>query len=88
MDPASGISEFHGRIIASALNLEGPLAKQCASLVKSLYLLFVEKDASLIEINPLVVTKEGKLVCLDAKIAFDDNALFRHPDIAALTRYS
>src|SRR5262249_30983319 len=53
-------------------------------LVKSLYRLFIDKDASLIEINPLVVTKEGNLICLDAKIAFDDNALFRHKDIAAL----
>ncbi|HEX5930732.1 MAG TPA: ADP-forming succinate--CoA ligase subunit beta [Methyloceanibacter sp.] len=84
VDPASGISDFHGRTIASALGLEGSLVKQCGSLVKSLYRLFVEKDASLIEINPLVVTKEGNLVCLDAKVAFDDNALFRHDDIAAL----
>jgi succinyl-CoA synthetase beta subunit len=84
VDPASGISDFHGRIIALALRLEGALAKQCASLVRSLYRLFVEKDASLIEINPLVVTKEGNLLCLDAKIGFDDNALFRHKDIAAL----
>ncbi|MGH6803267.1 MAG: ADP-forming succinate--CoA ligase subunit beta [Methyloceanibacter sp.] len=84
IDPASGISNFHGRVIASALKLEGPLAKQCTSLVKSLYKLFVEKDASLIEINPFVVTKEGNLLCLDAKIAFDDNALFRHGDIAEL----
>ena len=84
VDPASGISDFHGRVIAEALKLEGPPAKQCAALIKSLYRLFVEKDASLIEINPLVVTKEGNLLCLDAKIAFDDNALFRHDDIAAL----
>src|SRR4029079_6052520 len=84
VDPASGLSAFHARIIASALKLEGPLAKQCEKLVTSLYRLFVEKDASLIEINPLVVTKEGNLLCLDAKIAFDDNALFRHKDIAAL----
>jgi succinyl-CoA synthetase beta subunit len=84
VDPASGISDFHGRIIASALGLKGALAKQCGSLVKSLYRLFIEKDASLIEINPLVVTNEGNLVCLDAKIGFDDNALFRHKDIAAL----
>ncbi|HBH41611.1 MAG TPA: succinate--CoA ligase subunit beta, partial [Rhizobiales bacterium] len=84
VDPASGISPFHGRVIASALKLEGALAKQCASLVGALYKLFVEKDASLIEINPLVVTKEGNLLCLDAKIGFDDNALFRHDDIAAL----
>ena len=84
VDPASGISDFHGRVIAEALKLEGPPAKQCAALIESLYRLFVEKDASLIEINPLVVTKEGNLLCLDAKIAFDDNALFRHDDIAVL----
>jgi succinyl-CoA synthetase beta subunit len=84
VDPASGISDFHGRVIASALKLEDPLAKQCGALVKSLFKLFVEKDASLIEINPLVVTKEGNLLCLDAKIGFDDNALFRHKDIAAM----
>lgn len=84
VDPASGISPFHGRVIASALELEGALAKQCWTLVKSLYALFVEKDASLVEINPLVVTKEGNLLCLDAKIGFDDNALFRHPEIAKL----
>jgi succinyl-CoA synthetase beta subunit len=84
VDPASGISDFHGRAIASALKLDGPLAKQCAALIKALYRLFVEKDASLIEINPLVVTKEGNLLCLDAKISFDDNALFRHADIAEL----
>jgi succinyl-CoA synthetase beta subunit len=78
------LSGFHGRVIASALKLEGDLAKQCAKLVKTLYQLFIEKDASLIEINPLVVTKENNLVCLDAKMGFEDNALFRHPDIAAL----
>jgi succinyl-CoA synthetase beta subunit len=84
VDPASGISGFHGRVIAAALKLEGDLAKQCTALVKALYRLFLEKDASLIEINPLIVTKEGKLLCLDAKMGFDDNALFRHPDIAEL----
>jgi succinyl-CoA synthetase beta subunit len=84
VDLASGIGAFHGRAIASALKLEGGLAKQCGALVQALYTLFVEKDASLIEINPLVVTKEGNLLCLDAKIGFDDNALFRHKDIAAL----
>jgi succinyl-CoA synthetase beta subunit len=84
VDPASGISDFHGRVLASALKLEGALAKQFGALVKSLYRLFTDKDASLIEINPLVVTKEGNLICLDAKIGFDDNALFRHKDIAGL----
>jgi succinyl-CoA synthetase beta subunit len=84
VDPASGLSPFHGRIIASALALKGEQAKLCANLVDALYRLFLDKDASLIEINPLVVTKDSKLICLDAKMAFDDNALFRHPDIAAL----
>jgi succinyl-CoA synthetase beta subunit len=84
VDPAAGLWPYHARIIAAALKLEGEQAKQCAKLVNSLYRLFVEKDASLIEINPLVVTKEGKLVCLDAKIGFDDNGIFRHPDIEAM----
>ena len=84
VDPTTGISAFHGRVIAAALKLEGDLAKQCAALVRVLYQLFLDKDASLIEINPLVVTKEGNLLCLDAKMSFDDNALFRHKDIAAL----
>ena len=84
VDPATGISAFHGRVIASALKIEGDLAKQCAKLVATLYKLFIDKDASLIEINPLIVTKEGNLLCLDAKMAFEDNALFRHPDIAEL----
>jgi len=84
VDPASGLSAFHGRVIATALNLKGDLAKQCAKLIKTLYTLFMEKDASLIEINPLVVTGDDRLVCLDAKMGFEDNALFRHPDIEAL----
>ena len=84
VDPASGLSGFHGRVIADALELKGDLAKQCAKLIKTLYTLFTEKDASLIEINPLVVTKDGHLECLDAKIGFEDNALFRNPDIEAL----
>ena len=84
VDPASGLWPFHTRIIASALKLEGDQAKQCARLVSALYRLFLDKDASLIEINPLVVTKDGKLICLDAKIGFDDNAVFRRPDIEAL----
>ncbi len=87
VDPASGLMPFHIRIIASALKLEGEQAKQCAKLVAALYRLFLEKDASLIEINPLVVAAEGGLNCLDAKIGFDDNALFRHPDILALRDY-
>ncbi len=84
VDPASGVSDFHGRNIAKALNLQGELAKECGKLVKSLYHFMVEKDADMLEINPLVVTKDGKLICLDAKVGFDSNALYRHPEIVAL----
>ncbi len=84
VDPASGISGFHGRRIAFALGLSGEAFKQCVALVAGLYRLFLEKDASLIEINPLVVTGEGSLLVLDAKMNFDDNALYRHKDILAL----
>lgn len=81
VDPASGISGFHGRDIAYALKLKGDQVKQCVKLISNLYRCFVETDASLLEINPLVVTKDGNLVCLDAKMDFDSNALYRHPDI-------
>ena len=78
IDPASGYQAFHGRKIASALKLEGDQINQCVKLIGSLYQAFVEKDMALLEVNPLVVTRDGKLVCLDAKINFEDNALFRH----------
>ncbi len=84
VDPATGIMPFHGRRAAKALGLTGELAKQAESLVTKLYGAFVAKDMSFLEINPLVVTKTGQLICLDAKIGFDDNALYRHPDIVAL----
>ena len=84
IDPASGYSQFHGRKIASALELKGDLVNECVKLIGSLYRMLVEKDMSLLEINPLVVTKAGKLLCLDAKINFEDNALFRHKDVAEL----
>jgi succinyl-CoA synthetase beta subunit len=84
VDPATGVMGHHGRKVADALHLTGDLAKQVGDLVAKLYTAFTAKDMSLLEINPLVITKEGKLICLDAKIGFDDNALFRHPDIAAL----
>ena len=70
--------------MAQALGLGGDLAKKAEALVGKLYAAFVAKDMSLLEINPLVVTKTGQLICLDAKIGFDDNALYRHPDIVAL----
>jgi len=73
-----------GRNIAAALKLDGDLSKQCGRVVEGLHGAFLAKDMSLLEINPLVVTKEGRVICLDAKINFDDSALFRHPDVAAL----
>jgi succinyl-CoA synthetase beta subunit len=84
VDPATGLQPFHGRRIAYALKLEGGQVKQCVKLVQSLYRAFIDKDASLVEINPLVVTEDGDVVCLDAKMNFDDNALYRHPDIVEL----
>jgi succinyl-CoA synthetase beta subunit len=84
IDPATGMMPHHGRRAAKALRLSGDLAKQAESLLAKLYAAFVAKDMSLLEINPLVVTKAGQLVCLDAKIGFDDNALYRHADIVAL----
>ena len=84
VDPATGIMPHHGRLLAQTLGLRDDLAKQAAAVVTKLYAAFVAKDMSLLEINPLVVTKGNELICLDAKIGFDDNALFRHPDIVAL----
>ncbi|MGZ5865720.1 MAG: ADP-forming succinate--CoA ligase subunit beta [Xanthobacteraceae bacterium] len=84
VDPATGIMSHHARSVAKTLNLSGDLQKQLVALLGGLYRAFVEKDMSLLEINPLVVTKDGKLICLDAKVGFDDNALYRHPDIGAL----
>jgi succinyl-CoA synthetase beta subunit len=84
IDPASGYSPHTARSIAAALKLQGDQVKQAVSLIEGLYKAFLAKDMSLLEINPLVVTKSGQVICLDAKINFDDNALYRHPDIQAL----
>ena len=84
VDPATGLSDFHGRRIAYALKLEGQAVKQCVQLVKTLYKAFLEKDMEMLEINPLIVTPEGTLKVLDAKVSFDNNAIYRHPDILAL----
>ena len=84
IDPAAGYQPFHGRKIAYALGLEGDQVKSCVALIGNLYRAFLDKDASLLEINPLIVTGDGKLLCLDAKMNFDDNALFRHKDVAEL----
>ncbi|MDQ7776508.1 ADP-forming succinate--CoA ligase subunit beta [Paracoccus aminovorans] len=84
VDPASGLSDFHGRRVAFALGLTGGQVKQCVALIRNLYRMFIEKDMEMLEINPLIVTKEGNLKALDAKMGFDNNALYRQPDIMAL----
>jgi len=84
IDPAAGYQPHVGRGIATALKVEGESEKRCGKLVECLYNAFTAKDMSLLEINPLVVTKEGQVICLDAKINFDDNALVRHKDVVAL----
>ncbi len=84
IDPASGITGFHGRRIAFSLGLKGKQVKQCVTLVNSLFKLFTEKDCEMLEINPLIVTSEGDLKCLDCKMGFDSNALYRQPSIMAL----
>lgn len=84
IDPATGVMPHHGRTVARALGLSGDLAKQAGSLVDKLYAAFVGKDMAMLEVNPLVVTKGGELKCLDAKISFDSNSLYRHPDVLAL----
>ena len=84
VDPATGFMPHHGRTLARALNLSGDLAKQANKLGKTLYNGFLAKDMSMLEINPLIVTEDQRLHCLDAKISFDENALFRHPDVEEL----
>ena len=84
IDPATGFMPHHGRTLARALQLKGDLAKQANKLGRTLYNGFLAKDMSMLEINPLIVTKDQRLHCLDAKISFDNNALFRHPDIEDL----
>jgi succinyl-CoA synthetase beta subunit len=84
VDPATGIMAHHGRTVAKALQLTGDLARQAEKLTTQLYNAFVAKDMAMLEINPLVVTRQGELRVLDAKVAFDDNALFRHPELLAL----
>ena len=84
IDPAAGYQAFHGRKLAYALGLDGEANKQMVRLTESLVKAYVELDCTQIEINPLVVTKQGTLIVLDAKVGFDDNALYRHPEIEAL----
>ena len=84
IDPATGAMPHHGRSAARALGLTGDLAKQTEALIAKLYAAFVAKDMSMLEVNPLIVTTGGQIKVLDAKVSFDDNALYRHPDIVAL----
>jgi succinyl-CoA synthetase beta subunit len=84
VDPATGIMPHHGRSVAAALGLTGDLAKQAANVTEKLYAAFIGTDAEQIEINPLAVTDDGKLLVLDAKVAFDGNAMFRHKDLMEL----
>jgi len=81
VDPVTGFQPFHGRDIAYGLGLKGDQVKEAVRFAKGLYDAFASLDASLVEINPLVLTKDGKLLALDAKMSFDDNALYRHQDI-------
>ncbi len=84
VDPATGVQPHHGRTVARALGLSGEQAKQASRIVGQLYDAFVAKDMAMLEINPLIVSAEGDLKCLDAKITFDSNAIYRHPDVLAL----
>ncbi|MBU2360378.1 MAG: ADP-forming succinate--CoA ligase subunit beta [Alphaproteobacteria bacterium] len=84
VDPATGYQAFHGRRVAFSLGLTGGQVKQCVTLMGQLYKAFTEKDMEMLEINPLIVTPEGQIKCLDAKMGFDNNALYRQPDIMAL----
>src|SRR6186713_3146990 len=84
IDPATGLMPHHGRAVAAALGLRGDLAKQAGKLLPQLYNAFVGTDASQIEINPLAVTEDGKLLVLDAKVGFDSNSMFRHSDLESL----
>lgn len=82
--PLLGLQAYEIRKITAALGLAGDLAKQFAKLLKNLYNLFISLDCAMLEINPLVTTPDGRVLALDAKFGFDDNALFRHPEIVAL----
>ncbi|MFP4601006.1 MAG: ADP-forming succinate--CoA ligase subunit beta, partial [Persicimonas sp.] len=84
IDPQVGFADYQGRQLAFKLGLEGKSVFAAVKLMKGLYAAFVEKDSSLAEINPLVVTSDGDIIALDAKMNFDDNALFRHSDIKEL----
>jgi len=84
IDPATGFTAAHGRKLGYALGLKGEPLKKAISFFENLYKMYIEKDCSIAEINPLVTTKQGEVLALDGKLNFDDNALFRHPEIEAM----
>jgi succinyl-CoA synthetase beta subunit len=84
VDPAQGFMPHHGRALAFALKLEGAQAKEAQKVAKQLYDAFIALDCAMLEINPLIATEDGKIVVLDAKMSFDSNAMFRHPELEAL----
>ena len=84
VSPSTGLRPFHCREVAYALGFEGAQVKQLSKILTGVYKMFWEKNAMLVEINPLITTPEGEVVALDAKVSFDGNALFKHPDILAL----
>ena len=84
VDPATGIMPHHGRTVAKALGLTGDQAKQAEKVLAQIYAAFVGKDMAMLEINPLIVTTQGQVKCLDAKVSFDSNSLYRHPELMEL----
>jgi succinyl-CoA synthetase beta subunit len=84
IEPSIGVTNNDIEIIQKAFEIEDDLNNQLSDLIKNMYLFFLEKDASLVEVNPLIVTNTNKLLCLDAKVNFDDNAIYRHPEIEEL----
>jgi succinyl-CoA synthetase beta subunit len=84
VDPAIGFTAYHARKISYGLNLNADLVKKAAPFISNLYKIFIARDCSLIEINPLVITRDGNLLALDGKMTFDDDGLFRHPELKEL----
>ena len=84
IEPSTGVTNNDIEVIQNAFEINDDLKNQLSDLIKNMYLFFIEKDASLVEVNPLIVTNTNKLLCLDAKVNFDDNAIYRHPEIEEL----
>ena len=84
IEPSTGVTNNDIEVIQKAFEIDDDLKNQLSDLIKNMYLFFIEKDASLVEVNPLIVTNTNKLLCLDAKVNFDDNAIYRHPEIEEL----